>query len=489
MNQEYLDVLKREINAVVDKWVSTILKDRLISGTDEPRKTSLWDRLKQGMANWWYGPQGEQDNPYRWKNRFGSQLGVTESFDPTVFTLSEYCEIKRTVDSVEQRMDEHQGEFEKLRLTQILRAAGEDLKSMLFAALKDKVVASPPATSSAPASPEAATPAPPKAEPESKPTKNAQKTTTVTVEQPGKKQAPTKPSAAKKPSTGIAGSGASATAAAKEQGKKSEEGASTNPTTATAKEKAGDGDGQSSVDNKNEDLAGYLQDDKAGKRYDLDDAVEKITGFLLSVEAFKNNEDLKSWWGKKVEGYIEKSTGEGDDKALDQLWEELVGTDLIVDSISKTTGTPKADLKRMMIDHLAGRKTTQAPAEPKKEVGEEQDASLGLDAYFTTDGVKDDPTRAVEKIERFIRDPMKSVGSSTQPEVAEALAKWWSSAKKEIEESSDKSEFIAKNMSERPNDPEYIPPFVAQVANLMNKSPKYVANLMRNHIRKKLNRQ
>lgn len=487
MNQEQLSALKKQIDDIVDKWVSETLRDRLIKGTDDKRPNSLWDRIKQGVSNWWYGPQGEKENPYRWTNRFGGRLGVEESFSPSVFTLHEYAEIKWAVDSLESVVNESVPEFNNLRLAKILLSSAEELKSKLFNLFKDKVVAasapsaSPVSTATAPAAPMAAQGSPPEGA-VAKTQKKAGGTSPVTVDSKPSKSPPTRAATSRKPAGDAASGGKNTTPNAQ---------AKENLSSPKAKQKGEEDDKGDLVVNKNEQLIGYLQDEKAGKRYDLDDAAEKITSFFMSVDSFSKSESLNNWWSGKVDEYIKDSLANGEGSGLDKLWGDLVVNDTILDALEKNAGVPKAEIKKMMIDHLAGQ--TAPPAEPnaKKQdaVGEEENSSLGLDAYFTTEGKADNPDVAAAKIEKFIANPMSAVGGSTNPTVVEALAGWWRGVKKEMEEASDKRDFLSKNMSEKADDKEYIPPFVGQIANVMNKSAKFVANLMRAHIRKKSNRQ
>lgn len=138
-----------QISGVVDKWVSEVLRSRFLEKPQGQKPRSLWDKFKQGVANWWWGPNGDKHNKYKWRNRFGDELGVTESFDPSAFTLHEYMEIRGLVDSVESRLDESEEEFDSLRLMQIVRDAAETLKRMLYDALVGKIDgARPSATTS-----------------------------------------------------------------------------------------------------------------------------------------------------------------------------------------------------------------------------------------------------------------------------------------------------------------------------------------------------
>ena len=131
--------LKREISRIVDKWVSEVLKDRFLEKPSGVPDRSLWDKLKQGMTNWWWGPKGDKWNPYVWQNRFGDELGVAESFNPSVFTLQAYKDLKSLVDSVESNLNEAREDFNKLRLMTVIKSAAERLKEMLFQALNGRV--------------------------------------------------------------------------------------------------------------------------------------------------------------------------------------------------------------------------------------------------------------------------------------------------------------------------------------------------------------
>lgn len=492
MNQKQLSDLKSEIDSVVNKWVSETLRDRLIKGTNEKRPTSLWDKIKQGMFNWWYGPQGEKENRYRWKNRFGGQLGVEESFNPSVFTLQEYAEIKRAVDSLESVVNESVPEFNNLRLAGILRSAAEDLKSKLFDLLKDKVASVSQSPVSAPAAAPAGAPA-------SQPAVAAQGSPPASADAKAqKKKGATSPVTQDTSSQGKASTKAAGTAtkpsspAPKEQKARDTSKPSGSSAAAQLKQNAGEGDDVNTATSKNEQLIGYLQDDRQGRRYSLDDAVDKITSFFMSVESFRESKSLEKWWSGKVEEYIKDSQGKSEESGLDKIWNDLVVGDSMLDAIEKNTRIPKSEIKKMMVDHLVGRSPSKEDAGAGKrptEQEEEEDSSLGLNAYFTTDGKADEPGVAIAKIERFLANPMAATGRETQPNIVEALATWWEGVKKKMSEASDKRDFLSKNMSEKSDDAEYVPPFASQIANVMNKSPKYVANLMRAHIRKKSNRQ
>lgn len=142
--------LKNKINQVVDQWVSEVLRSRFLEKPTNAKPASLWDKFKQGVTNWWWGPKGDEYNSYRWKNRFGSELGVAESFDPSAFTLQEYSRIKGLVDLMEAEMKKPDEGFDKLRLMTIVRSAAQKLKQMLFDALSGRMSAAAPSAGTEP---------------------------------------------------------------------------------------------------------------------------------------------------------------------------------------------------------------------------------------------------------------------------------------------------------------------------------------------------
>lgn len=135
--------LKNEINRVVDKWVSEVLKSRFLQKPSGVPDRSLWDKFKQGLTNWWWGPKGDKWNPYVWRNRFGDELGVKESFDPSVFSLKEYMELREVVEGVESNLNEENQGFDNLRLMKLVRSAADELKVMLFKALDGRIESRP----------------------------------------------------------------------------------------------------------------------------------------------------------------------------------------------------------------------------------------------------------------------------------------------------------------------------------------------------------
>lgn len=147
--------LKTEIGRIVDKWVSEVLKSRFLQKPSSVPDRSLWDKFKQGMTNWWWGPKGDKWNPYVWRNRFGDELGVKESFNPSVFSLKEYMDLRGVVESVESNLNEDNQAFDNLRLMKVVRSAAEELKTMLFNALNGRIEQRPPEQPPAPSEPTA----------------------------------------------------------------------------------------------------------------------------------------------------------------------------------------------------------------------------------------------------------------------------------------------------------------------------------------------
>lgn len=362
MNEARLANLKKEIDAVVDSWVSTVLKDRLIGGTNRSAPKSLWDRLKQGVANWWYGPQGEKDNPYRWQNRFGGSLGVSESFNPSMFTLHEYADIKGFVESIEQRINESSEGFDKLRIAQIIRSAAADLKAMLFNALKDLSVA--PAGSQAEAPPVEV----PTASPE---TNAAVASGPVTLPAPKKAQAKSL-----KTSGGASSSSSSSSVSSVEP--KKEKTARRNPTKASGK-KSGEseskpgasttassstssgGEVASSVnsaedqgsdllnsENENPELMSYIEKDGVKSLKRIGEKVSQFLDKLSEGEAGKRRE-LLLWWDKT---WTENKKMVDKEERMEDIKAKLVSGNQYIEQIAKIAGIASQTVKQMMIEFI-----------------------------------------------------------------------------------------------------------------------------------------
>jgi hypothetical protein len=135
--EQNVDVSKQisdEIDRVVDDWVRQLLTKMVATPMDPSAKRSLWDRFKGTLANVWYGGKYNPQNPYYWKHRFGDELGATtENFDPSVFSLKEYHELKTAVDKFESFINEQElpAGAEKLRLVRTIRDEADRLKKTL----------------------------------------------------------------------------------------------------------------------------------------------------------------------------------------------------------------------------------------------------------------------------------------------------------------------------------------------------------------------
>lgn len=140
-----MEEISNEIDRVVDSWVSDLLRGMITSPMNPAAKRSLWDRFKGTLSNLWYGGKYNPKNPYYWKHRFGDELGSTipvssppplpqqESFDPSIFTLQEYHQLKSVVDTFEETINEQElpAGTEKLQLVQRIKTAAEELKKNL----------------------------------------------------------------------------------------------------------------------------------------------------------------------------------------------------------------------------------------------------------------------------------------------------------------------------------------------------------------------
>ena len=351
MDATALKQLEDEIGGVVDRWVSTVLKDRFISKPIGQKPRSLWDRFKQGVSNWWWGPNGDKYNPNRWRNRFGDELGVEESFDPSIFTLHEYKEMKTVVDSVDSLLVESDEGFDKLRLMTLIKSAAQDLKSMLFNAIKDKVVAMKPAPSApAPSAtdPSASAPSttdssgaipqrivrPSKDEPEVASQKKA-------TGSPSPKKSPGKSATAvdkkAKVNSAVASSGV-------EKGKSLD----SSDTTSSSKEasnsrRASEDESSASQNGDNEKLRGYFYTEK-------DEPIKfasRIKSFLM-LDKYRIHEDLKKWWKSE----LQKADGKDEAEIRADWYVRLVSEDDFLNSISKIAGISKDEVRRDMVAHL-----------------------------------------------------------------------------------------------------------------------------------------
>jgi len=125
--------VKAAIAQVVDQWVNDLIKEKIVTPSiDQKYQRGLWDRLKGSLSNLWHG-RYNQSNPNYWQNRFGDELGSqSESYDPRVFTLHDFKEIKNAIESTEHLVENIDPNTEKLKIVRVIRAAAEELKKKLF---------------------------------------------------------------------------------------------------------------------------------------------------------------------------------------------------------------------------------------------------------------------------------------------------------------------------------------------------------------------
>jgi len=128
--------ISSKIDAIVDKWVSDLTSGLVNNPMDFSKRASLWDRMKGTLSNIWHGKYNPK-NPNYWKNRFGDELGSQEeSYDPSVFSLQEYTQIKSIIENAERQLNEAiPTGSEKLTLVRVLKNAAEKLKKDLKTAL------------------------------------------------------------------------------------------------------------------------------------------------------------------------------------------------------------------------------------------------------------------------------------------------------------------------------------------------------------------
>lgn len=124
-------IIKQEISQVIDQWVNDLVKEKLAGPMSPNLQRGLWDRLKGTLSNIWHG-RYNQSNPNYWKNRFGDDLGVEESYSPSVFTLDEYKQLRNAVKEAEEVVKENAADVEKLRIVRMIRTAAEELKKKLY---------------------------------------------------------------------------------------------------------------------------------------------------------------------------------------------------------------------------------------------------------------------------------------------------------------------------------------------------------------------
>ena len=427
--------LFKTISDIVDAWVSDLVK-RLISRDSMAPKRGLWDRFKGGISNLVYG-RDNKSNPYYWRNRFGDDLGVEESFFPGFFTLSEYGKIRFFVEEAEKKVSEalllseesSEGSAEKLKIVRILRAAGEDLKNKLSAALAGKKI--------------------PKADPagEAKGKRDARAPTTTTT------AAPTASSKAGPTTTTTAAPTTTTTAAPTASSKAGP----TTTTTAAPTVVAG-----SSEDKKKarkgsfgESLEETLELVRGGRKSSIapDKSWMTSKGNLSDAAVPK----VVAWLGMKTHMDIAD-----DEKVKEELRKALTGfkgftsrKENTLLKILKQYGVEKEVMSELGASEEAIEKLTPKETAPLPPPPEDSEASDPLEKLY---GGKESYEEIMQSVEKQLIEPMllkmgkeayvlgpKSRVAKSQ----EKLANWWESIKKSesIGQDKDKAvEFVKNNM-------------------------------------------
>jgi len=473
--------LKNQIGRIVDDWVSNVVRSQFMQKPQNATKTSLWDRLKQGVSNLWWGSDNNK-NTYRWRNRFGDELGVSESFDPTVFSLKEYADIKGVVDRLEHVLVESDEEFNNLRLMKLITGAAERLKEMLFQALKDNLNPSGSA-------PPKATPAPEEPAPEPPPrTARA----TAPVEEPPRGK-PSEPDADDPIQTRKSPKRSAKKDSSEKPADKAKSGGEAETSSTADSGSGGDGSGSEDskrgdqtdsqdppVENENETLRGFLFDGNEPRP--AKETAEVLFDFVKKlrdrVDASRKSE-VKDWW-RKVVGEISGKTAQ---QIRETFLFNLVRTSRYVGAIAAAARLDAEEVKRMMEDHLKGSGDDKGKEEkeiPKDSSDNAKDESLGMEAYLFTDG-KPDYDSAIRRIEGFLKNPLAILGVSIDEDRAKKLSEWWSSEKEKLEGMTDAFEHLNKSLV---GTEEYID----QISKALGKGKDLTKNMMVKHIQKNSNR-
>jgi hypothetical protein len=130
--------LEQVVSAIIDKWVNELIGKLLSAGSSAPQR-GLWDRFKGGLHNLFLGRTGDlakKYNPYYLKNKYGDDLGATESYR---LTLSDYADVRSTIGRAESKIQESmilsESDSSKLRFVVLIRKAAEELKEKLVPVL------------------------------------------------------------------------------------------------------------------------------------------------------------------------------------------------------------------------------------------------------------------------------------------------------------------------------------------------------------------
>jgi hypothetical protein len=383
--------IEKKINKVIDDWVSQTVKDRFINRPVGLPKMSLWDKFKRGVRNWFWGPAGDKYNKDRWTSRFGDELGVEESFDPSIFTLNEYMQIRGVVDSLELRLEEveqseEEKQFGKLRLMGLIRSAADELKGMLFHAIKRVIME--------PATPQAPPPAGRETAPKANPTAGATS---------GKVTLPSSKTKARAPRSGGVSSTTKktrkrkgrASAPAVNDASASADSATTDSSAAPPEDEninnvalssavadktdapatspdapSNDDASQPSSTEKNSELRGFFYDKKKDDKgeeieEEAGDFAKRIAIFFSSMS--KKYKDKKSNLDKLYNLLIEERKKDASKDKRDYWYEKIVLSDDFVEGISKAANITKEQAKSHMISYISAYPAYLASLETKMQ--------------------------------------------------------------------------------------------------------------------------
>lgn len=482
-----------QISKTVDDWVRDVLKSRFKERPSVGQPRSLWDKFKQGVTNWWWGPKGDKYNPYVWRNRFGDELGVSESFNPSVFTLHEYKDIRLVVESVEKKFEDSKDPFDNLRLMGIVRDAAETLKKLLFNALKGRV--------SIPKSP-------------SPPAEDNKRGDVETLEDPRPsrgKDAPTvsssEPVADKGQEQDVSANSTdpeAATPKASGAAETIEKDAESKPVpsekidkpAAPPAEKKGVDAGVLKPEPENseaepivdgsEELMDYVQIKGKLKGF-LKELIGQFPSMFGTEKAPEKNKEVEEWFkgnSKRLNKGIEEAKSSGEKVAfLKDVANSLAG------EIGKIIGIDKNKTTSLMLKYLKDGKVDERSL-PKKDAEESEgndgqddpiDESLGLEAYLFDGDRRVSAETAIKRLEGFMQDPLGSQGVSRNDERVARLNEWWKEEKESIKDSADKSEHLEKMLLSSES-------YLKKIGLILGKSPRLVKGIMVKHIQKKSSR-
>lgn len=141
-SQEIIKIKNKLMNAV-DVWVKQILG--MLKSPSTGQQMGLWDRFKSGVSNLYWG-RDNRHNPNYWRNRYGDDLGVPHKQESLAskLTFKEYHSLKTIVDKLESKINTLlEAKFDDLKIAQMIRQAGEQLKKSLSDIVDGKPTNSP----------------------------------------------------------------------------------------------------------------------------------------------------------------------------------------------------------------------------------------------------------------------------------------------------------------------------------------------------------